>query len=51
MITTVVIGRYDSFSAVRKGQVYRNLTLKNATAGTNSQVHRSIMENDWRFSK
>jgi hypothetical protein len=41
MITIVVTGRYVSFGAVRKSQVYRNLASKNGNAGTNSQVCRN----------
>jgi len=43
IITFVVTGRYVSFGAVRKSQVYRNLASKNGNAGTNSQVCRNLV--------
>jgi hypothetical protein len=42
MITFVVTGRYISFGAVIKSQVYRNLASKNGNAGTNGQVYRKL---------
>jgi hypothetical protein len=50
MITIVVTCGYDSFGAVRKSQVYRNLASKNGSAGTNSQVYRKLALKKWECS-